>query len=290
MGAYTAGDGSVLVISGAGGVGNYPISPSDPEAGYFARAMGQNAENTYGYLRLNVSETVLDAQFVPVSAGPFRDSFRIQADGEPSPSDVLHSQTFTAADGSPWPTGWTSQTVSGVADIQAGEGRLRFENIPNAYARTALTGVPSETNTDLLLSYRWHETSARSYFNVFLRGSGGWQNGYRPLNGYGLELSNTSATVSVRKNVAGTVSNLTTVTNGQQVGTGKQWLRLRVDGSTVAFGIWPDGSPEPTTWAYTGTDTAVTAPGQLYLSLVRSSSSTGPRTVTIDNLTLTRAD
>ena len=204
------------------------------------------------------------------------------------PPGVLHTETWTGPNGAAWPAAWTTQATSGVADIQSNAGRLRTENVSGAYARAALTGPAAEPDTDLLLSYQWAETSIRSYFNVYLRGSGGWQNAYRPNNGYGLELSNTSSAVTVRRSAPGTVVNLTTVATGQQVTTAKQWLRLRVDGNTIAFRTWADGTPEPTTWTWSGTDTALTTPGQPHLSLVRAGSSTTAKTITLDQLTYTR--
>jgi hypothetical protein len=44
-----------------------------------------------------------------------------------------------------------------------------------------------------------------------LRGSGGWQNAYRPRSGYGLELQSNSTTVAVKRNVDGVTSTLRTV-------------------------------------------------------------------------------
>jgi hypothetical protein len=74
------------------------------------------------------------------------------------------------------------------------------------------------------------------------------------------------------------------VTGGQAVTTGKQWLRLRVSGSTIQFKIWADGAAEPAVWKSTSTDTSVTAAGQLFLSVVRGSSNVGAKAVSFDDL------
>ena len=58
--------------------------------------------------------------------------------------------------------------------------------------------------------------------------------------------------------------------------TAKQWLRLRVSGSTIQFKIWTDGSSEPVEWEAVSTDSRVTAPGQLFVSVVRGASNVGP--------------
>ena len=43
----------------------------------------------------------------------------------------------------------------------------------------------------------------------------------------------------------GTVASLMTVTGEEARTTAKQWLRLRVVGSTIQFKIWADGQAEP---------------------------------------------
>ena len=57
-------------------------------------------------------------------------------------------------------------------------------------------------------------------------------------------------------------------------------------GSTIRFRAWADGAEEPTTWMWSGTDTSVTAPGQLFISMVRSGTNVGAKALTIDDLTL----
>jgi hypothetical protein len=88
--------------------------------------------------------------------------------------------------------------------------------------------------------------------------------------------------------VNGTLTNLAGVANGSRVSTGKQWLRFRVEGQQLMFRTWADGQPEPSTWAWSGTDASVTAPGRIHVSLVRATNSTGVKAVTLDDLVLTR--
>ncbi|QWZ06693.1 fibronectin type III domain-containing protein [Nocardioides panacis] len=206
----------------------------------------------------------------------------------PDPNAALFSDTWSAADGSPWKAGWTTGQASGTVDTQAGQGRLAFTDVANAYARAQITGAPAQADTELLTSYQWSATTPGSYLNVYLRGSGGWQNAYRPRSGYGLELTSNSGTVVVRKNVASTTTNLASVPGGQAVTTAKQWLRIRVSGSTVQFRIWRDGTTEPTAWTGTYTDTSVTAPGQVFVSLVRGGTNSGVKSVSLDDLRLTQ--
>ncbi|MDQ1742225.1 MAG: hypothetical protein QOE23_564 [Pseudonocardiales bacterium] len=196
----------------------------------------------------------------------------------------LFSDTFSGADGSPWSSAWTSGAATGTVDIQAGAGRISNDDTSGAYARTQLTGLAARTDSELLTSFNWSSNTALSYLSVYLRGSGGWQNAYRPKNGYGLQLQSNSGTVTVQKNVNSVTSTVASVTGGQAVTTAKQWLRLRVSGSTIQFKIWTDGTIEPTSWKSTSTDTSVTAAGQLFLSVVRGGTNVGAKSVSLDDL------
>jgi hypothetical protein len=97
-------------------------------------------------------------------------------------------------------------------------------------------------------------------------------------------LQSNSATVTVQNNLNSDTSTVQSVTGGQAVTTAKQWLRLRVVGSSIQFKIWTDGTAEPTSWKATATDTDVTAPGQLFLSVVRGGTNVGAKSVSVDDL------
>jgi chitodextrinase len=202
---------------------------------------------------------------------------------------VLFSESWSGSDGSPWPAGWTTSNSNGTVDIQSNAGRIAISDVASAYGRAQLTGLANQSDVELLTSFSWSANTAVSYLSVFLRGSGNWQNGYRPRNGYGVELQSNSRTVVLQKDVNGTVSTLATVSSGQQLTTGKQWLRLRVSGSTIQFKIWTDGTTEPTTWAATSTDTSVTAAGQLFVSLNRGGTNVGAKSVSLDDLSIQAA-
>jgi hypothetical protein len=201
-------------------------------------------------------------------------------------SSVLYADLFTGTTGSPWASAWTTSATAGAAAINADAGRLSITNTAGAFSRAQLSGPAAAADADLVFSYRWNSGTRRAYFSVFARGSGGWANVYRPMNGYGLEMSSDSTTITVKRSLNGTVSNLATASGARQAGTAKQWVRLRVKGSTIQFRTWVDGAAEPSTWRTTVTDTGVTAPGRAHLSLVRSSNSTEAKFVDIDDLQL----
>ena len=199
---------------------------------------------------------------------------------------ALFADSFTGTDGAGWSPAWIAGSANGGTTLQSNAARIGFNDVTDASASAQLGGLAARADSEVKFSYQWNATSPTAYFNIYLRGSGGWQNPYRPRNGYGLELTSSSTTVAVRKNVNGAVSTIRSVA-GQTVTTAKQWVRLRVVGSTIQFKIWRDGSAEPATWTSTDTDASVTAPGQLFLSLVRGGGNSGVKNVTIDDLTVT---
>lgn len=75
---YSAGAGTVIVTSGAGGQSINSVNTSDPETGYFASWMGSNANPTYGFLKVTVTATSLTATFTRGAGGSYADSFTIQ--------------------------------------------------------------------------------------------------------------------------------------------------------------------------------------------------------------------
>jgi chitodextrinase len=205
----------------------------------------------------------------------------------PATNPVAFADSWSTADGVAWQPAWTTGAVSGSATSVNGTGVLAFSDVTGAYSRAQLTAVPAQADGTALMSYQWNSTAASAFLSVYLRGSGGWQNTYRPKTGYGIQLQSNSATVVVQKNVNGTLSTVQSVTGAQQVTTGKQWLRLQVNGSTIQFKTWADGQPEPATWKAVNTDSTITGTGQLFVSLNRGgSTNVGAKSVGLDDLQL----
>lgn len=202
----------------------------------------------------------------------------------PPPSGNLFSDLFTGANGAAWSSDWTTTTSAGSATIQSNGGRLAFNNTSGAYSRAQLSGLAAGADSDITLSYQWGAGSGKGYLNVFTRGSGGWRNAYRPTTGYGVELASNSSTVSLKRTASSGTTTLRSVSGANATSTQKQWLRLRVVGSTVQFKVWADGAAEPNAWAATVTDTNLNTPGQLFIGWVRSGSSSAAKDVTIDDV------
>jgi hypothetical protein len=83
----------------------------------------------------------------------------------------------------------------------------------------------------------------------------------------------------------GTSGSLGSAANAQVTTAGvKQWVRFQVVGSTVRARFWRDGQVEPTTWRVSFTNSAVTAPGRVYLAGYGSPKTA--RTVHVDDVAL----
>ena len=78
--SYRRGDGSAFVIAGSGGAPLYEVHPDDPEAGYFAAAMGRDTPGARpGFALLSISPEALQVRFVGSQPGSFEDGFEITA-------------------------------------------------------------------------------------------------------------------------------------------------------------------------------------------------------------------
>jgi hypothetical protein len=84
-------------------------------------------------------------------------------------------------------------------------------------------------------------------------------------------------------------TNLASVAGGQAVTTAKQWLRLRVSGTTIQFRTWRDGTTEPSAWTGSVTDASVMPAGQLFVSIVSGAANSVAKSVSLDDLTLSQA-
>jgi hypothetical protein len=206
----------------------------------------------------------------------------------PAQSAVVFAESFPGADGSAWDAArWTSDTQSTASlDVRSGAGRMAFENVSGARAQ-AIATMTREADTDSLMSFRFTSTGARGYFYVFSRASGNWVSGY-PGTSYFLQLMNDDGTVQLWKSSGGTTTRLATVAGAASVTTGKQWVRFRVQGSSLSAKVWTDGATEPSVWELTANDSSITSAGVLQLKWSRSSSATGTREVLLDDIQITR--
>ncbi|MEO7754869.1 MAG: fibronectin type III domain-containing protein, partial [Terracoccus sp.] len=200
----------------------------------------------------------------------------------------LFAETFTGATGSVWDaTRWSTDTAgTGTADLVGGEGRVRFENVSGARVQMVAKTTPV-LDSDMLASFRYDSVTARGYLYFFARGSGNWVGGY-PGSSYFVQLINNDGAAQIWKSVNGVTTSLANVSGVSAVTTSKQWVRLQVQGSSIRVKVWTDGTPEPSAWEVSVTDTTITTAGVPQLKWLRSSSSTAAREVFIDDLVVTK--
>lgn len=129
--AYAQGAGMTLVVVGTGGQSLYASNVADSEVGYFARMVDTSIDAArYGFLRVGVTASQLSAQFVPVSAGTFTDSFTITSLSPPQTTTLISTGAAWKylADGSDRGTVWRdagfddSAWASGNAELGYGDG------------------------------------------------------------------------------------------------------------------------------------------------------------------------
>jgi hypothetical protein len=75
--SYVAGAGTVLATVGSGGYSLNKENPANAQAPYFQTYMGTNNNPTYGFLKIDVTATVLRGSFVRGSGGTYKDGFTI---------------------------------------------------------------------------------------------------------------------------------------------------------------------------------------------------------------------
>lgn len=202
--------------------------------------------------------------------------------------DVTFVEEFTGSNGAAWPGAWTTSGSSSTQTIQGNTGQLAWSDTANATSRAILSGPDAVADCEVLLSFKWNATSALAYLSFYLRGSGGWQNAYRPNTCFGVQLASNSTLVTGYKNVSGTPTSLGNVSGVHAVTTTKQWLRMRVQGNVLSLKVWTDGDAEPGAWEAEWTDGDVSAAGALHMSLVRAGSNSGAKNVEIDDVQVTR--
>ncbi len=112
-GLYTRGQGTVIVIAGAVGASPYDVNVDDPEADYFSTYMGKNSDGSSGFVKVDVSQTALNARFMNAK-GSYTDSFTITQASTPPTTTPAPTATSTptpapTATATPSPTPTTAE-------------------------------------------------------------------------------------------------------------------------------------------------------------------------------------
>ncbi|MGH2720853.1 MAG: choice-of-anchor D domain-containing protein [Actinomycetota bacterium] len=182
---YTKGRGPVSVVVGTGGGALFDIDAGDPQAGYFARHMGDNdASKKHGVLRFDVSPTAITGQYASGQAGAFSDTFTIAGTtvlgaspsvlsfaGQPT-STASAQKTVTVSNASGAPVAITSAAVAGgnAQDfLEASDACSGATLAPGASCNMAVSFLPTAAG---LRSAQLVVTNAVSPLTVPLSGTG----------------------------------------------------------------------------------------------------------------------
>ena len=130
--SYTAGNGTVIATVGSGGNSINSQNTGLAWAPYFQTSMGSNNNATYGFLKVDVSDTQLSGHFVRGSGGSYTDSFSLTKSGSPSPTP-----TPTTSSPSPSPSPTTSSP--------AGQASVRSSATYASTASESSSSVPMPT-------------------------------------------------------------------------------------------------------------------------------------------------
>lgn len=217
-GHYTAGKGMVQVITGTGGANFHEAKADDSEWGYMSKVMG-NDYQTYGFLKVNVTQDAIKANFVNVN-GPFTDAFTI--DNKPSgDGSATRDVTFTPSE--------DTSVDSSAPSVNKGKATtLETDGRPTkrSYLRFKVSGLNGKKVVGAKM--RLFVTDPSKSSQNITAGSGTWS-----------EASTTYV------NRPGSGATLATLTN-----TAKGWVDVPLSASsvtqdgTVDFGIHPKSAAD----------------------------------------------
>jgi hypothetical protein len=215
------------------------------------------------------------------------DYSNVASDTTAAETTVVFSDDFTGADGAAWnPSKWSTNVgSSALTDIQSNQGRMRYENVANARA-LATASMPKSADAEALMSFRFPSTSPRGFLYVFLRGSGDWVGAW-PSNSYFLQIQNDSNIVNVWRSAPGGATTQLASQKIGQVTTAKQWVRFKVQGTSLKAKVWTDGTAEPAAWEMEVTDSTITGAGVLQLKWLRGGVATSAGDVLVDDVQVT---
>jgi hypothetical protein len=192
---------------------------------------------------------------------------------EPRIAPALYD-SFTAADGTALDSAkWTVTTGgAGAAAATTNTNRARFTTgATGGYSASdrvfaVSTLATSLADAEILVRHTFGAVATESYMIYALRCSttdpqSSSTNYHVILSNFGVDLNKMVSGSQTRLSSATdayTDYGMTTPSNGSI-----KWLRFRAKGTTVAFKMWDDGTPEPIAWTYSTTDSSVTAGGKV---------------------------
>jgi len=140
----------------------------------------------------------------------------------------------------------------------------------NAAVRVAVTSLPAGASTRAGIELR--ETDPANFYRASVV--------FGSSSSHSIQLELTS----VVNGASTPLSTKTIFTTG--LANTYYWIRFLANGSSLKARLWKDGTPEPTTWPISVTNSALTTGGTAALTVVHSTGSTNTPTVRLDDLTV----
>jgi hypothetical protein len=160
----------------------------------------------------------------------------------------LLSETFTAADGSPWSANWTRQNVAGSAatvSIQGNEGQVAYTGVGGYTNVQMVNNTALAQDTDTSVKFRTNGPGAIT--SLFARRADANSNTY-----YKAAIYQGTNNLTIRRVVNGVETVLAVASFALNPDVN---YRVRFQVHTNTFGttdlrlkVWEDGAPEPSSW------------------------------------------
>ncbi len=302
---YTKGDGTIIAIVGVGGVDSISLNTSDPEAPYFAAWNGgtSNPPATWGFLKVDISDTTLSANFIPsYPSNGYTDSFTISDSGlsptptlTPTPTPIastLISDSFNRTVTSGWgsaDTGGAYSLYSTASNYGVSSGAGNITMPANGNSRGVLINGTSAQDIDITFKVTTNKTAAGGTQFVYSLARRNGNNEYRPRI-----LLNTNGTISAHasrlvNNSESSIGSPSVIAGLNQSANSFIRFRAQVTGqnpTTIKVKAWADGQNEPSNWNFIATDSTPELQQQGFYGIrtyISSSTTNAPVTMSFDD-------
>lgn len=194
-----------------------------------------------------------------------RRSTKFRGGGVAAPSN-LFAETFAGAAGAAWPTGWTTFTGgTGSLATQRGSGVGGLTSSTSPYTASALAYRNDVLTANYNVVFDVAFSSVVEQYNfIYLRASSP-SSISSVVTGYYLQFfpGNGAVSGSVNYNTGGGDTALSgDLTFGAFTANTYKRFRFQVLGTTIQVKTWDPAGAEPGSWLYSGTNSAITAPGR----------------------------
>jgi lysophospholipase L1-like esterase len=199
--------------------------------GYYSTDAIHLNNTGHAFIAQKFLPTLADARLIPASAGT-----------------VLATETWSATNGSSWPSQWTVTTANGgTIDVQNGMGRVITPTANySPPGNTYLTGMPAATDTEILMDFMVPNVSIEQYALIGARiQTPTWNAIGDPTTGYIFNVYPSTGNIEVL--YSGPFTSLQVASYPLTSGV-TYTVRWQLIGSRTRVRIWPKANTEPSTW------------------------------------------